>query len=309
MSSVVFAVPYTPPPPKVRPFNSYRHTWTGPDGSVWGLSDPSTGVFLVRDGIVGLHLPPVERHVSESPGSYGSRFRGSRVQARPIEWLVHVYSDTDSVEWMERDRAFWGSFSFNEPGTWEVQAPNGKARRIRCRLDSDGGYSFGHDPAGKGWATYPVNLIADEPFWRGDPVSREWPGNPDEGLLFNELDGGAPPFFISNSTSAGGAVMMNPGDVEAWPVWTVTGPAAGVTVTVDGGTVGLPDLSAGQTLVVNTDPRVATAIVNGTTDKSAQATPWDPRPIPPGESVPVTIEADELNLIRCDITPLFYRGL
>lgn len=307
MSVVVFgAPPYVPPAPALR-WVSHSMVWKGADGSEWGLSDPSSGIVMLRDGVTGLHLPAWDRWTSESPATAGSRFRGTRVTAREITWAVHVWSDVDSADWLARDRAFWKSFSPDTAGTWEVTAPDGQVRSIDCRLTSDGGYEYGHLPTANGWATYPVNLVADSPFWRGETVSRSWlQGDPVE---FFDAEG-SPAFHISATQTIDDAEITNPGDVSAWPVWTIEGPVEGapVTVTVGGGTISIPDMSAGETLVIDTDPTSASAKLDGV-EVGHLIEQWNPRPIPAGGASAITVVKTQMASLRCEITPRYYRGI
>ena len=306
MSVVVFAAPSVAPPPKVSRWMPYVMSWEGSDGSVWDLSDPRSGIVMLRDGVTGMHFPGWDRYTSDSPALPGSRFRGTRVLPRDVTWAIHLYSDESSVDWVERDRAFWRSFDPNVPGTWSVTSPDGQTRRLPCRLISAGDYEYGHSGSFKGWATYPVNLVADDPFWLGSDVSRSWSAG--ELVEFFDPDD-SPPFHISQKSSYDDAVMTNPGDVAAWPVWTVVGPSVDAVVTVDGGQLGLPDLSEGQTLVIDTDPARGTAVLDGVEDVSGLVLPWDPRPVPAGGEVPVSVEMSQLAELHCRVTPKFYRAI
>lgn len=306
MSVVVFAAPPYVPPPPPSPWVGHDMVWHGVNGTTWSLSDPRSGIVMLRDGVVGLHLPAWDRWTSDSPAVAGQRFRGTRVTAREVTFGVHVWSDVDSQAWLERDRAFWRSFSPDAAGTWEVVAPDGQQRFLDCRLMSDGGYEYGHSPARHGWATYPINLVADSPFWYSEPVTRSW-GEGDPVEFFDE--GGSPPVHISASSTLADAEMPNPGDVNAWPKWTVTGPCTGATVTVDGGTISIPELVAGDTLVIDTDPTRTSAVKNGSQNVANQLTEWDPRPIRPGAAAQITVVKTQMAELECEITPRYYRAI
>src|SRR5690606_30720906 len=70
---------------------------------------------------------------------------------------------------------------------------------------------------------------------------------------------------VSSGQVLGETTLTNPGDVEAWPTWTITGPASLVTIThldtgeefaVDPGADGIDHgpLLEGEQVVVTTDP-------------------------------------------------------
>jgi hypothetical protein len=304
MTALVFAAPYVPPLPPEPLFQGYRMIWRGADGSQWNLTDPDGGVVMLAD-VVGLHLPGYDRLTSTSPARAGSRHRGSRAQERRIEWPLLVWSDDDSAAWRERDRAFWSSLDVDRPGTWVVQAPKGgQTFEIECRLVSDGGFAFSQDPSKAGWALYQVELVANDPYWLGAEISSSWANR------------AADPFFgsdgalhIASSATLVDATMSNPGEVSAWVSWTLEGPfTTPVSITVDGGTIKTPTIAAGSVLEINTDPGIATAYLDGV-DVSGLVDPWDPRPLPPGQDVPVAITAEGFGSISARFRPKYRRGV
>jgi hypothetical protein len=76
MSLLVFASPYTPPPPPVSPVAGLAMTWTGVDGHTWNLNDPDGGVCLLLDAVEGLHLPEFADYVQEFDGIDGQEYSG-----------------------------------------------------------------------------------------------------------------------------------------------------------------------------------------------------------------------------------------
>lgn len=306
MSAIVLAVPYVPPPPPVPPFTGFEHTWTGWDGSHWSLSDPDGGVVLVSGGVVGMNMPTFDHYSSESPALAGARHRGSRAQVREPEWPLLVYSDKGSEDWLERDRAFWRTMHPDRPGVWTVTNPRtGEHRSLMCRFYDDGSHAFDLDPAEAGWALYSLTLRADQPYWLGEWVSSPLWGTPVSTDFIPP--GGAPPFNISSGMALASAELTNPGDVAAWPTWTITGPFSSITLSTAGGTVGIPGgVASGQTLTVHTDPRDQAALlggvdVTGTVD-------FDPRPIPAGESSPVEVEFAGSGSVQAAFMPRYFRA-
>ena len=151
--------------------------WTGWDGSTWDLSDPKGGVFLTGD-IEGLGMPTHQAWIGESPATHGQYYRGHVVEPRPVFWPLYLYSDVGTDEWLELDRAFWRSLHPGKHGTWSVTTLRGGTRSLSCRFVDDGRKAFQRDPLLRGWATYGVSLVADSPFWTGEPVRRTWSDGP-----------------------------------------------------------------------------------------------------------------------------------
>jgi hypothetical protein len=294
MSLLVFASPYTPPPPPVSPVAGLAMTWTGADGRAWNLNDPDGGVCLLLEAVEGMHLPEFADYVQEFDGIDGQEYSGGVARARQVEWPIFVFSDASSAEWLAIEQAWWGSFKpRGSVGVWTVTGPSGESRHLNCRLTSDGGYAHSMDPSAVGWAQYPVTLVADDPWWHGGPI-QGGPWTPAAPVLF--FGGGdpatgvqlAPPFGITPSNTFANATMFNPGDEPTYLEWTLNGPITAATITVDGGSIGIPAITAGQTLVVNTSPDNPTAFLNGT-EVSGLINPWDPRPLPPQTDVAVDL--------------------
>jgi len=310
---MVFAAPYVPPPPPVSPWQNYELMWTGWDGSVWDLNDASSGVQVVNTGLVGLHLPPFEPQVSER--RTGRRRRGVRVRERTVEIPVLVWHDSSSEGFVELDRAFWRSFHPLKAGTLTVASPGGVRRHIDLVLESDGGHAYDLDPIEAGWSLYQLVLTAEQPYFYGEPITRSF-GEKEQGLFFGgdaPDDPGAeevaPPLYISSDWGTENASMTNPGDVDAWPVFSVTATGSNVDVTfgVGGGEVSASDIPEGSTLVVNTDPNVASAQVDGV-DVPGHLAPYDPRPIPAGGETDLDITVSGVGVVSVTITPRYLRA-
>jgi hypothetical protein len=283
--------------------------WFGADGSVWDLADPDGGVVLTPDGIKGMGMPGFDRYTSQSPSRAGSRYRGSRTQERDVFWPIFVWSDTSSVDFLARDGAFWQSLRPDVPGTWQITQPDGTTRSLDCRLvdDSDNAYTL--DPSLGGWATYGISLVADDqPYWYGQSIERVFSPSATRNWLVDDASG---VFYISPGGSTSSASMPNLGDVNAWPTWTVDGAIGGAVLGVASGSIIVPAISAFDRWIIDTRPDQMTAFdVNGA-DRSSELV-WDPAPIPPGQSVPLTttlIAPTGSASVRCKLTPLYFRAL
>lgn len=302
---VVYGVPYIPPPPPVKPFRRGTNKWHGWDGSVWDLGDFAGGVVFADGGASGFHMPPFERQTSISPAIAGSRYKGTRTAERPVDWNVLVWSDANSQEWLERDAGFAKTLWPDKTGVWEHTDPEGRSRFLRLRCDGGDLTSIERgDPHLQGWSLYQLQFVAEEPHWYGEEIVRSW-SSPAPVDFFGTT--GGPPFNISASSTIATATIDNPGDVAAWPTWTLKGPLTSISIEVNGGGLGLPNLAAGQTLVINTDPRVATAELDGV-DVAGLVDPWDPREVPPGEAVPAAISVTGSGEVHLSLTPRYYRA-
>jgi hypothetical protein len=192
--------------------------------------------------------------------------------------------------------------------------PDGTQRRIRVRYEKGGEEAFEIDPVFYGWAKYGLYLTAEQPYWEGvgfDPV--EW-GAAEPVYFFGGGTSGptlGPPFGIAKPTTSGRTSMSNPGDVEAWPVWTIRGPMTSCELGIEGQTVIVPfALASGDVLVIDTRPTAQTAILNGTVDKTPQLGSFGFAQVEPGDDVELTVLTTGTGgSVRVELTPLYEWGI
>lgn len=282
-------------------------TWTPDGGDPIDLLDPAAdGVMLVQDGVRGLGMPPVQRYTSSSAAVHGSRWRGHRVDERDVFWPIFVWSDQGTDAWLARDTAWWRSMRPDVLGWWEV-ATSAAVRRLRCRWVDDGDHSFSADPSRRGWDLYGVKLVAEDPWWHGPTVQVEWAQQSGVTLL------PGPPFDISSANSMGSATMRNPGDVPAWPIWSIPGPSSSATVGIAGKQIQVPfAVAAGETLVVDTRPQAMTAMLHtaagAVVNKTGLLGPSVFAPIPAGGAADLTLTSAGGGPVQAALDPLFYRA-
>lgn len=277
-------------------------SWTAWNGTTWDLRG-SDGVVLMRDGVRGLAFPPVEHYRTESPAVAGSRWRGWRASNREVFWAVLVFSDASSDDWVRRDSKWWASMHPEHPGVWEITTSAG-TRRLRCRFLSDGDHSYEYDPTRLGEAYYGVRLIADQPYWEADQiVSPEW-GQTTEREFFP-----GPPFWVGAGQSLSTATISNPGDVPAYPVWTLTGPITTATVGVGTRTVSVPfTIPDGMTLTIDSRPESRSAVDSTGADRTSQLGSSSFAAIPPGEKVSLSLARSGTGTVQARLTPLYFRA-
>jgi hypothetical protein len=280
-------------------------TWTGFDGVEWDMTDRASGV-LIMAGARGFGMAPHTHWRSKSPAVPGARWLGAVGDEREVFWPIKVWHDGGSREWVERDRAFWATLDPQKTGTWTITHPDGQRRHLTLRLADDGDPSFDTLPALMGWARYGIKLTADDPFWAGDVIRRSWAAGSSSDFFNGSSK--APSFHISSANALATATLTNPGDVDAYLTWTAHGPFTSVTVGVDGSTVVAPvTAAAGDTLVIDTNPEVQAAFLNGV-DVTAQLTSSDFVPLPPGEDVSLSLALAGTGYIETAFTPRYYRA-
>lgn len=314
MTVVVLAVPAEIPLPPPPTHWGLDVTWQGWDGSTWELGDWTGGVALLMDGVTGLHHPPIDPHLLSSDMLAGQIVTGVRVLPRPIELHIGIKASTTD-DWADVDARWWRSWHPMHTGTLTVSSKRG-SRSIRLRLQPTEEHRYRVDPYMAGVATYKLAAVADQPLWAGDPIVQPWSSVDVEPFLD---PAGAPPFHITPRNLVDSATLTNPGDVDVWPVWQVTADdaAVGLTITCNGGTIGLPSTPAGKTVVINTDPvrggadrgTLVDGVLTDAVDIDPLISPYQPRRVPAGRTVPIGLALSGPGRVMASLTPLYFRGL
>jgi hypothetical protein len=312
--TIFVQAPTIPEPPPVDPGREGVAIWLeGWDGSLWRLDSEESGLVLMR-GARGFGMVTVEHHRDEHAILPGSTWRDARVLNREVFLPLYVFSDGSSRDWQEHNRRFWRIMRTRKTALLHVMWPDGTRRHLRVRYEKGGEEAFELDPVFYGWAKYGIYLTAEQPYWEAtEPEAREWGtalpvyffgGGTDEPTL-------GPPFGIAKPSTAGRTAITNPGDVEAWPVWTITGPMTSCELGVDGATISVPfSLSTGDVLVIDTRPTEQTAMLNGAVDRTPDLGNFAFAPIEPGDDVELTVLTTGTGgLVRVELTPLYEWGI
>ena len=264
-------------------------TWYAPDGTVWPLTSPDTGIITQSEGVSGLGAASITITADPRPRG-GTRVRHVQAGERVITWALYVYADTHSefIALWRRTMSAFTSTSRLGPGTLEIARPDGTTRQVHPY------YQDGFDPSGKqGYGITSdycvITLLCEDPYWRDAAPTRVHRA---AGTGVDFLD---PYPSVSSSQVLGQTTLINPGDVDAWPSWTITGPGAAFTATLtDTGeaftvdpnatAVAHGNLDVGEYVIVDTDPpRVR--FMDGSNWTGALDWPgavlW---PVPPGQA-------------------------
>lgn len=125
---------------------------------------------------------------------------------------------------------------------------------------------------------------------------------------FDGDTGLAPRFYLLEPSGGTTGTLVNEGDVEAWPVWTVRGPSEAFTAGVGGNLIAGPIIvPAGQALVIDTDPLAQTVLLNGV-NVWRQLTSADFAPIPPDGSVLAAVTVTGQGSIEATVRPQYRRA-
>ncbi|AEW94053.1 MULTISPECIES: phage tail domain-containing protein [Streptomycetaceae] len=259
-----------------------------------GFLSAAWPAIMLQPGATGLDMPPFEIHADDSPNLDGSMYRGARAAARDILLPLYVYGiDRLTLRQFKRDLAN----ALNPKSGYCVLTfieSDGIPRRLRCYYKGGMEGSEAADSAGFRWVSYGIQLTAMDPWFYGDTqVVASWSFGKPQPFLGKFL-----PLRLGKGTLATNTLQVsNPGDIEAWPVWRISGPVKSLILTgPDGSSWGIPAQASGadvipigRTLTVDCRPGYKTV----TDDQGKNYFPllaanpslW---PVPPGTSTVAT---------------------
>jgi hypothetical protein len=224
--------------------------YTDPTGTVWDLTDldPDLGWFTTP-GVSGWGATAYTLTVDKLPRG-GVNIRAIRSEEGRLTWPLHIYSDSSHVEFVQRYRAIKQAFLMtaqrNQPGVLRVTRPDLSAREIDV-IYEDG---LRGEPGENWMSANPVlTLMCPDGYWR-DITAIEENREYQPGVSFL-----APFPQVSAGQVLGQSAINNPGDVIAWPEWTIDGPATVITAETE--TIGqsfilTQTIAAGETITITT---------------------------------------------------------
>jgi hypothetical protein len=280
--------------------------WVGVDSSEWDFVD---GPVAFLSGLMGLSEPESEFFGRSTPALDGRRITGFRHPSRRVFWPLKLTGDS-SLDWLTKRRAFFNSLSYSVDGIFTVTADDGSIRTIALHMgsQSDNGYQI--DPALVYYERLELEMVADDPWWKGPQVVTEFAPVGDVLPFFATTTDRV--FNLMSSNTVSSATISNSGDVEAWPLYTITGPVSEFSATISGGVVSSnTNVVDGAVLVINTDPTVQTATltvggVSTIVTRDLVGVDW--RPVPAGGSVSLDVTLIGTGSLVVSFLPRFYRA-
>ncbi|MGV9693324.1 phage tail domain-containing protein [Streptomyces sp. NPDC003444] len=260
-------IPVARPPKPMQ----WGHTYVSISGSngegeeipLTGFSGREWPSIFMQPGAIGLDAPPFELHSDESPNIEGGTFRGARAASREIMIPVYLHA-IDRRTLRELKRKLIGSLNpQNGFCLLKMMEGDGQPRYLEVHYKGGMEGQETEDASGFCWVKYGLQFTALKPWFVSDrlPVA-EWSFGGGESFL----SAGQPfmPLRISRGAVAGSSIpVVNPGDVEGWPIWHIEGPVRSFRLTGPDGRQqfaisapagGSDAVPAGRTLTVDTRP-------------------------------------------------------
>ena len=212
-----------------------------------GSHDLTDGVrrFSASRGRTGLWMPTFAFAAHEMPGEAGARLTYTRTSARDVD-IPFAVLEEDETALRSLIRSLARALDPTRgDGVLEVTR-DGVTRRLTCR------YTGGLEQARTLGPSLQAVLSfrAFEPYWEADSAVSETYETGEAAAFF--------PFFpltLASSTVLASPSVENDGDVEAFPVWTITGPGSNPSLKnlTTGETLSLTlTLGAGEEVVIDT---------------------------------------------------------
>lgn len=229
------------------------------DGTILWLTRPN-GWYVGR-GIEGLDNPPVALLIDEPATWDGGLFRDARYSPREVFLPVHLQADDNAaMRAAVRDLAALADPK-RGPVALTVHHPDGRTRTIDGYLSGPFGQAL---IAGEAmhWRKIGVTLRCPDPFFTGDTSGASLVVDT---AVVDFLGDPFLPLAVSDAQVADTLIAANSGDADAYPVWTLTGPASSALIDVDGASWELSSpLGAGEVLTVDTTRGAQSVDVDGT---------------------------------------------
>lgn len=243
-------------------------TWT------WVAPDASETTLVTLRGKRGVFMPNYDLTAQRLPDGSASYLQFVGMQPRAVDLPIQITAAShDALRTSVRALAKV-LHARNGDGYLKVTR-SGIARKLTCR------YTGGLEQASY-FSDRALEAVLS--FEAADPL---WYATTNQTGSYSQAvaSGGWFPFFplrLITSAVFKNVTVTNPGDVEAWPIWTITGP--GATLILKNLTSGLElgldiNLAASEQIVIDTRPLIKT-IVNGAGDnlyallRSGQKSLW-----------------------------------
>jgi hypothetical protein len=234
--------------------------WIDPDGVSVTLD--------VDQDTANRFMPRVEVEEDGVPGQPGLRLRDVRhgVTEFPLPFWVHGSSESDlRVQLRAMIRAMNPGRGV---GKLRITSPVGDQREINCIVVDGLGLKEAGGETGPTDQRIVAVFRAHDPYYYDVSATTQPFEITDTPSFFPW--GGSTLFRLTSSEIFSDGSVENDGDVETWPVWTITGP--GSVITLENLTTGktltfaTASLTTGETIVIDTRPGAKTVLKNGTTN-------------------------------------------
>ena len=210
---------------------------------------------FVLNGIVGANIPTTRMRIDESAGN-GGTWRNTKRGVRDISLAITVMGiDRADVETKLRRLAKLTQDTLG-PTTISALYSDNSSLTLEAHYSGGAEGNWNNETTGLVWCRWVMTFQAPQPFWQSadSQTFTVTAGNTGRGLLpqLSKLK-------VSSSQSFGIVSVTNNADVEAYPIWTIRGPIAGLVITNGTDSFGFNvTVADGKTYVVDTEAGTVT---------------------------------------------------
>lgn len=205
--------------------------------------------YQLLTGFTGLGIPTTDVRITNSAGD-GGTWRSTRRGVRDLDLPLYVEGE-DRADVETKLRRLTSALDDRNGVAPKLVAyyGDGTSYELEVHYAAGAETQYGAD-AGAQYCRWVLTLRAPNPYWTSvQAVSFSLGASTGTRGLLPELDR----LLVKSSQVLGSFSLTNPGDVPAFPVWTLEGPATTTSVTLSGvGWTYNESLSAGDKITVDT---------------------------------------------------------
>lgn len=238
--------------------------WIDADGTSLVISGPGVTTYQVDMGVSGRYMPKPRVQADGVPGQPGGRLRRVDHDVREFVLPLSIAAASDAAlrpllrDLMQRMDPTRGE------GKIRVTSPVGDQREITCLYAAGLEGDEKDEVSGPGFQVFPVAWTAYDPYWYDVSFTSKTFSVVTVANFFSIF-----PLKLTASQLVVDDTVTNNGDVETWPVWTITGP--GTDINLKNLTTGqslsfTATLGTGESLTVDTNPGVKSVTLDDGTN-------------------------------------------
>ncbi len=243
--------------------------WIDADGGILTIGGPGVSTYQVDWEASGRFMPRIETRVDQVPGQPGGLLREARHGIHEFILPLSIATNTESsLRTLLRDLVDRMDPVRGE-GKLRVTSPVGDQREITCVYAAGLEMAEKTDVSGPTYQACPVAFTAHDPYWYDvSPTSKTFTITA-VATFFPIF-----PLRLTASQLVVDDAVVNSGSVEAWPVWTITGPGADIKLTnlTTGEFISFPGQSITNDEILTIDTRPGAKSV--TLGDGTNAYPW-----------------------------------
>lgn len=238
--------------------------WIDADGTSLTISGPGVTTYQVDMPASGRYMPKIRVQADGVPGQPGGRLRRADHDVRDFVLPLSIAATSESnLRTLLRDLMHRMDPARGQ-GRIRVTSPVGDQREITCLYAAGLEGDEKEESTGPQFQAFPLAFTAYDPYWYATSFTSKSFSVTTVPNFFP-----LPPLHLTASELVVDDTVTNSGDVETWPVWTITGPGTDISLTnlTTSHTLSFTTtLGAGEAITVDTSPGVKSVTLDDGTN-------------------------------------------